>query len=198
MTSDKKSQNSKGFFLEIAKTLLLAIIIIVPVRIFLFQPFVVKGASMEPNFHARDYLIVNEFGYKDVSLFGDLISVEPRKIFARGDIAVFRAPVNNNKDFYIKRIIALPGETVRLTDSQITITNFENPEGFVLDESGYLPEGRITEGGVSLTLSDDEYFVLGDNRNASSDSRSFGAIKRDLVIGRVAIRAFPFTQIDVF
>ena len=97
-----------SFAFEVIKMFVLALVIIIPIRIFLFQPFIVRGASMEPSFHEREYLIINEFGYKDVKLFGDAIHVEPRKEFERYDVAVFKAPIGK-KDFYIKRVIGLPG-----------------------------------------------------------------------------------------
>ncbi len=175
----------------------LALVIIVPIRIFLFQPFIVRGASMEPNFHGREYLIINEFGYKNISLFGDKVHIEPRKEFARQEVVVFRAPTKH-EDFYIKRVIGLPGETVEINDGVVKIYNVDHPEGFVLDESAYLPAGRKTNGTMKVSLGADEYFVLGDNRGASSDSRVFGPVKKTSVVGRVMLRAFPFTTARVF
>jgi signal peptidase I len=178
----------------------LALIIIVPVRMFLFQPFIVRGASMEPNFHEKQYLIINEFGYKNtpVGLFGkNFVTVKPHKDLERYEVVVFRAPVDH-KQYYIKRVIGLPGETVKIDEGVVMIYNDENPQGRVLDESAYLPEGRKTNGTIEVTLGEDEYYVLGDNRPASSDSRSFGPIHKDEVIGKVLIRAWPPSDITIF
>lgn len=194
---DKEQESMRSFVFEVIKMFLLALIIIVPIRIFLFQPFIVRGASMEPNFYEREYLIINEFGYKDVQLFGDAIHIEPRKEFERLDIAVFRAPVGKG-DFYIKRVIGLPGERIVVEDGKVTIFNVEAPQGMELDESHYLPVGRTTNGTQELTLAEDEYYVLGDNRGASSDSRVFGPVNKDLVVGRVLVRAFPLDKMDIF
>ncbi len=195
--TEKKQETIKSFIFEIIKMFLLALIIIVPIRIFLFQPFIVRGASMEPNFHGSEYLIVNEFGYKNIELFGGKFKVEPRKEFNRQEIVVFKAPVKK-KDFYIKRIIGLPGETVEINNGVVKIYNIETPSGKILDESDYLPKNRITSGSMKISLKEDEYFVLGDNRNASSDSRSFGSINKNDVVGRVLIRVFPFNKAHVF
>jgi signal peptidase I len=193
-------ENMKDFIIEVVKMFLLALIIIVPVRMFLFQPFIVRGASMEPNFHEREYLIINEFGYKNtpVSILGkDLVTVKPHKELERLSIVVFRAPYDQ-KQFYIKRVIGLPGETVTIDNGSVKITNAENPEGMILDESAYLPEGRMTNGSMTVTLAQDEYYVLGDNRPASSDSRTFGPLHKDMVIGKVLLRAWPINEFETF
>ena len=200
---DDRSSNSKGdslggFIYEIVKMFVLALVIIVPIRIFLFQPFIVRGASMEPNFAEKEYLIINEFGYKYVDLFDGAITVKPRKDLERGEIIVFREPIGDHKDFYIKRVIGVPGETVEVADGQVKIFNDANPAGFVLDEDAYLPQKRRTLGMVKYTLTDDQYFVLGDNRNASSDSRRFGPITKNDVIGKVLLRAFPLNKVGIY
>jgi signal peptidase I len=195
---DQAEQESmKDFIIEVVKMFFLAIIIIVPVRMFLFQPFIVRGASMEPNFSEKQYLIINEFGYKNtpVTVLGkNLVTIQPRKDLHRSDIVVFRAP-NNEKQYYIKRVIGLPGERIVVDNGEVMIYNTQNPEGYVLDESAYLPEGRKTNGTRDVTLKDDEYYVLGDNRPASSDSRSFGPLHKDAVIGRVLLRAWPINEV---
>ncbi len=203
MSSTKKKtqvqkEDMKAFVVEVVKMFFLAVIIIVPVRVFLFQPFFVRGQSMEPNFSDRQYLIVNELGYKRtaVHIFGkNIVLVEPHKVFARGDIVVFRAPIREQQ-YYIKRIIGLPGERVMVADGIVRIFNAEHPEGFVLDEGGYLPDGRKTGGEADVVLTDDQYYVLGDNRPASSDSRVFGPISKSAVMGRAALRAWPLNKID--
>lgn len=199
--NDKENQESiYDFFLEIVKMFVLALVIIIPVKMFIFQPFIVRGISMEPNFSESEYLVVNEFGYKNtpVSLFGKtFFTVEPNKDFKRYEVAVFRAP-NDEKEFYIKRIIGLPGETVEVENGVVTIYNNEYKDGRILDEAAYLPEGRKTNGSVKVTLADDEYYVLGDNRGHSSDSRMFGPRNEDDMIGKVLLRAWPLSEFGVF
>lgn len=183
----KNIQDEGGFFSflkEISGIILMSLVIVVPIRLFLIQPFIVKGASMEPNFHGGEYLIVNEIGWK-------MSGAE------RGEVIIFKNP-RDEKDYYIKRVIGLPGERVIIKGGQVTIKNDENPNGFVLDESKYLPEGRLTRGNQDKVLAEDEYFVMGDNRYNSSDSRSWGELKQDLVVGKTWIRAFPLKNFEVY
>jgi signal peptidase I len=168
------------FFWELIKVFLLACAIIIPIRYFLVQPFFVRGASMEPNFSDGEYLVIDELSY---------YLREPR----RGEVVVFRYP-NNPSQFFIKRLIGLPGETVRVEDGQITLVNEVYPTGVVLDESRYLPDSMRTGGRVAATLGADEYFVLGDNRAASSDSRAWGVLPGEDIVGRAWVRAFPFDR----
>ncbi|PID52171.1 MAG: signal peptidase I [Candidatus Moraniibacteriota bacterium] len=200
MIEEKEQENMKDFIIEVVKMFFLALIIIVPVRMFLFQPFIVRGASMEPNFSEKEYLIINEFGYKNtpVTILGkDVVTVKPRKELKRYEVVVFRAP-HDEKQFYIKRIVGLPGETVKIAKGEVTIYNDKNPDGILLNESAYLPEGRKTNGLIEIKLADDEYYVLGDNRPASSDSRMFGPLHKNDVIGRVLLRAWPIGAFDLF
>lgn len=190
-----------SFLWEVAKVFFWALVIIVPIRVFLLQPFFVQGASMEPNFKDGDYLIVNEFGYKITKIFDDLkgphlLTVGSFREFERGDVVVFRYP-RNPEQFFIKRIVGLPGEEVRVQDGRVTVFNKENPQGLVLDET-YLARGLVTSGSVERKLTKDEYFVLGDNRSASHDSRSWGALPKDDVIGKVLLRAWPVTEAAIY
>lgn len=168
------------FFLELIKIALLAGVTIGLVRYLLFKPFYVKGQSMEPNFYERDYLIIDEITYRF-------------RLPERGDIIVFRSPVNS--DHYLKRIIALPGERVKVEGDKVIIYNFDLPQGKIVDEP-YINEP--TPGSVSYTLGEEEYFVLGDNRDGSFDSRRFGAIKARDIIGRVWFRGWPFSRATTF
>jgi len=163
----------------------ISLAIILPVRYFLIQPFYVKGASMEPNFHDNEYLIIDELSYR----FN-----EPQ----RGQVVVFRYP-RNPQEYFIKRIIALPGEQVMIKDGKITIFNDESPEGFSLSES-YLPSGLATnyDSEEKVAVGPDEYFVLGDNRGASKDSRSFGPVSKDFVTGKVLLRGWPVSKLTIF
>lgn len=171
------------FFWELIKVFLLAMAIIVPIRYFLVQPFFVRGASMEPNFQDGEYLVIDEISYR---------MREPR----RGEVIVFQFP-RNLSQYYIKRIVGLPGETVVIDDGQVVIQNEVYAQGVLLDESQYLLESVRTGGKVSITLGEGEYFVLGDNRPASSDSRSWGVLSREGIVGRAWIRAFPFDSIGL-
>lgn len=162
---------------ELLKIFLLAMAIIIPVRYFLVQPFFVRGASMEPAFVDGEYLVIDELSYR---------FREPE----RGEIIVFRYPEQPTQ-FFIKRVVGLPGETVRIDGGQVVIINKEYPQGAVLNEQTYLEAGLRTGGKVTTELEADEFFVLGDNRPASSDSRSWGVLPRDDIVGRVWIRAYP-------
>ncbi len=169
------------FVVEIAQIAIFALAIILPVRYFLIQPFIVKGASMEPNFYDSEYLIVDELTYR----FRD-----PE----RGEIVVFRPP-NHEDQYYIKRVIGLPGEKVEVRNGKVTIFNDDYPNGVTLDET-YIDE--ITQGKEQMTLGQDEYFLLGDNRDASLDSRYFGAVDRDNLVGRVWVRGLPIERASTF
>jgi signal peptidase I len=204
----KKSNSSKdevylgvgGFIFEVIKIILLAFIVIVPVRVFLFQPFFVQGSSMQPNFEDGQYLIINELGYKRIPVGREglaLTTVEPYKKIERQKAIVFRYPLDPQK-YFIKRVVGLPGEKVEVKNGKVKIYNDENPDGFVLDESFYLSEGVKTVGEVSLMLEDNEYFVLGDNRQFSSDSRAWGPLEKKYVIGTVLLRAWPLDEVSVF
>ena len=177
-------KNALIFIWEIVKIVVISLAIIIPVRYYLVQPFFVRGASMDPNFNNGQYLVINEIGYR---------FEEPD----RGEVIVFKYPIDPSQ-YYIKRIIGLPGEVVEIKDGYVSVYNQEFPEGKILDESVYLPEERITIGQTYLKLSEDEYFVLGDNRQASSDSRQWGVLPRDNIIGRVWLRAWPFDSAKYF
>ena len=192
--SNTEEYGLKGVIWEIVKMVFWVVVIIVPIRVFLIQPFFVQGASMEPNFEDREYLIVNELGYKTTNVGFSI--VKPFKELQRGDVVVFRYPINP-KIFYIKRIIGLPGEKIEISGGQVRILNSENPNGFALEESEYLPASEETAGETSLTLGN-EYFVLGDNRKYSSDSRSWGPVPGEDVMGKVILRAWPLSKATIF
>ncbi len=171
------------FFLELVKVVALAGITIFLVRYFLFKPFYVKGASMEPTFYEKEYLIIDELSYR----LHDPI---------RGDVIVFRPP-EDQKEFFLKRIIGLPGERVKVAEGHVTIYNEAHPEGITLDET-YLPTDLATTGEQNIVLNADQYFVLGDNRPNSYDSRRFGPIARSSMIGRAWLRGWPFDRVQTF
>lgn len=188
------------FFVEMVKVFLLAAIIIIPIRVFLFQPFFVEGASMEPNFEDGEYLIVNELGYKttEAMIAGKrLFIVEPFLELSRGEPVVFESPRKKGQ-YLIKRVIGLPGETIEVRQSEIHITNDEHPDGFTFDEGAYLRDSVRTTDVSAVTLGEDEYYLLGDNRMNSLDSRVFGPIGKDVIIGRVLLRAWPLSRVAWF
>jgi len=164
------------FVFETLRLIVIVFVTVLLIRTFIVQPFFVVGDSMKPNLHNGDYLLVDEISYR----FGSP---------ARGDIIVFRFP-GNPRENYIKRIIGLPGETVEIKDGQVAISNVKNPGGMEVEEK-YLPADLKTAGNVSRTLEKDEFFVLGDNRGASSDSRSWGTVPRGNIIGRTFVVVFP-------
>ncbi len=180
--------NMKKFFLfvlDISKVVVLSLAIILPVRYFLIQPFYVKGASMEPNFYDHEYLIIDELSYR---------FQKPE----RGQVVVFRYP-RNPQEYFIKRIIALPGEEVQIKNGEIIIFNSAHPAGLTLKEK-YLPTDLETfsSGESKINVGSNEYFVLGDNRNASKDSRSFGAVDYSFLTGKVLFRGWPLNRITWF
>ena len=186
-TTEKKNhfwKSSLSFGLEIVKTVIISLAIILPIRYFIIQPFMVDGASMEPNFFDNEYLIINEISYH---------FTEPQ----RGDVIVFKNPENESQ-FFIKRAIALPGEKIRIKDGNVYIQLKTENKFIQIDESDYLPETTQTFGDCEVTLEKNEYFVLGDNRRNSKDSRIIGPIKENLIMGKVWIRGFLIDRISVF
>lgn len=169
-----------AFIWETAKIVIISLAIIIPVRYFLVQPFFVKGASMEQTFTDGNYILIDEITYRF-------------KNPQRGDVVVFRYPLDTTQ-FYIKRIIGLPGETIDIKNDHIIIYNGQHPDGFTLDEP-YLEPDQHTLGDMKVTLDPNEYFVLGDNRLRSSDSRIWGNVNRSLIIGRVFFRAWPLNEL---
>lgn len=182
---NEKFQEATDFAIEVIKVVLISLAIIIPVRYFLIQPFYVKGASMEPNFLNHEYLIIDEASFRF-------------RAPERGEIIVFRPPNAGVGDFFIKRIIGLPGERVEVKNGKVRIYNQINAAGEVLDESQYLARDLVTHGDQTWQLKDNEYFVAGDNRPASLDSRMFGPIVKEEIVGRVWLRGWPFDRLKVF
>lgn len=178
------TQKVLHFIWDLVKVVCVSLAIIIPVRYFLIQPFYVKGASMEPSFFDHEYLIIDEISYR----FG-----EP----GRGDIVVFKYPKDPSQ-YFIKRIVGLPREKVEIADNKVYIYPAGNQPKFILDESAYLDESVRTLGNKVWTLRPDEYYVLGDNREFSLDSRSFGPVFRELIVGKVWFRGWPVWRIGLF
>lgn len=199
--SQKDAYYGVGSFLwEVVKVFFWALVIIMPIRVFLFQPFFVQGASMEPNFKDGDYLIINELGYKKTNIGFDslnLFTVSPFKDLQRDDVVVFKYP-KNPKQYFIKRVIGLPGEQIKISEGKIIIFNKQNPDGIVLDEKLYLSDDVVTSSEQIRTLKDDEYFVLGDNRQFSHDSRAWGPVSKSHIVGKVLLRAWPLGKSQLF
>jgi len=173
--------------MEFLRVFIIAVALILPIRLFLIQPFYVHGQSMEPSFYDTDYLII------------DKISLRLRPI-KRGEVIVFQyrfSDASKKSRYLIKRVIALPGERVRISDGYITLFTKEQPQGFVLQEDFYQPRSMA---GLfdDRVLGEDEYYVLGDNRPVSEDSENFGPIHKENIVGRVWVRGFPFQRLAVF
>jgi len=187
INSQKKSfkteitQKYIPFIWEVLKIFIIASAIVLPIRYFLFQPFIVKGDSMAPNFQSGDYLIVDELSYR----------FSPPE---RGDIIIFKYPQDTTQRF-IKRVIGLPGETVDVKNGSVTISKDE--KSFTLDEK-YLPSDLKTYGDIRAILSKNEFFVLGDNREFSYDSRAWGNVLREDIIGKAFLRIFPLSTLTKF
>lgn len=169
-----------SFIWEILKFTVLALLIVIPIRIYIAQPYIVSGDSMIPTFSNGEYLIVDQLSYR---------FEKPE----RGDVIVFRFP-QNPKKFFIKRIVGLPSESLEMQDGALIIINDAYPIGTILKEP-YL--ARQYNDTLTQTLQDDEYFVMGDNRSASLDSRIWGPLSEDLIIGRAFVRLLPVTKIGV-
>jgi len=174
-------KNFLSFLFEAIKIVIFALIIVIPIRYFLFQPFLVEGSSMHPNFHDNDYLIVNEISYR---------LRNPQ----RGEVVIFYYPQDRSKRF-IKRIIGLPGETIQAKEGEIFIINSEG-ESTLLDETDYLSQSSI-EQDFEKEIGPDEYFVMGDNRRFSFDSRNWGNLPKENIIGCVLFKVFPLSDFSL-
>src|SRR3989344_1562279 len=165
---------------EFLKIIIIAAIIVLPIRYFLFQPFIVKGDSMVPYLQSGNYLIIDEVSYRFYA---------PH----RGDIVVLKYPLDTTQ-FFIKRVIGLPGETIDIKNGKVTI--LKDGANLVLNES-YLPSDLKTDGNIHETLGQDQYFVMGDNRQFSYDSRMWGILPKSDIIGRAAFRVFPINEMTL-
>ena len=171
------------FFLELVKIALLALVTILLIRYYLFKPFYVKGASMEPNFKESEYLIIDEISYRF-------------RAPERGEVIVFRYP-ENPKEYFLKRIIGLPGETVKVAEGRVYIYNQSHPEGLIISEE-YLSGNLLTAGEKTTLLGQNQYFVMGDNRDFSYDARYWGFVSHEQIKGKAMFvwfsLIFPFGE----
>ncbi|MBI3289955.1 signal peptidase I [Candidatus Microgenomates bacterium] len=169
----------KRFLFDTVQSVALALGIFATVYLFLLQPHEVRGRSMEPNFTDGEYLLTDKLSYK----------IDTPK---RGDVIVFAAPPSREEDF-IKRIIAVPGDTVWVENGKVHINDRELTEGY-LPATTMTFEGPILGESEKVTLAADEYFVLGDNRSHSQDSRYFGIIKKGDILGKAWLVYWPPKQ----
>ena len=177
---DANKSNWKNVLREIVIFALIAFGIVLPFRIYIAEPYLVDGRSMDPSFETGDYLIVDKLSYR---------IKEPE----RNTVIVFKYPKDTGKSF-IKRIVGLPGETVIVKDDTVTIVNSENPNGLVIN-GPYITHPSV--GSHETKLGDDEYYVLGDNRAESFDSRYWGPLQKKYMLGKPIIRLFPVGKIGI-
>ena len=168
------------FSFEFLKTALIVVLLAFFIRYFLVQPFLVVGVSMEPNFHNNEYLLVDQVSYR---------FREPK----RGEVVIFHPP-NAPSDSYIKRIIGLPGETVEIKNGQVYINHYPLVEDYLPPNTATYVSSLQKQKTLKVTLGKDEFFVMGDNRTHSSDSREIGPIPRVNLEGRVALRVLPLRK----
>ncbi len=194
--SDKHSNLWKEL-LEWVKVIVIALIISLPIRYFIAEPFIVNGASMDPAFSTSQFLIVDRVTYR----FN-----EPK----RGDVIVFKYP-NDPSTYYIKRIIGLPGETLNIKNGKVILGKYDSECNTIENRSSaysdciiqtldepYVSSTHASNDTLTVTLKSTEYFVMGDNRAQSSDSRIWGPLDKSFIIGRPIVRLYPFDTLSLF
>ena len=183
---DNSSEESKhpvlNGFGDFTKFASIVIVVVIVIRLFIVQPFIVSGASMVPTFANNDYLIVDEISYR---------VHQPE----RGDVIIFHPPIDM-RSYYIKRIIGIPGDTVSIKNGVVTIKNSQHQDGIILNEL-YISKDTLTED-KSFEVPQGQYFVMGDNRPESYDSRGWGLLPKSNITGRALLRLFPVQTISVF
>lgn len=177
---DTPQESWSSFFLYLVIAVALALL----VRTYIIAPYIVIGASMEPSFYQYHYLLIDKLSYR----FN-----EPQ----RGDVVVLDLPQNEERAL-IKRVVGLPGETVEVENGAVRIISATYPEGMTLEEPYVETANNGGPDGVRISLKQDEYIVLGDNRRVSSDSRTWGVLPRHDIEGRVFIRLFPLSRVGLF
>ena len=172
----KRTRTGKSAFLELFESVAIAIILAVLIRLFIFQPFYIPSGSMEPNLQIGDRIIVSKLTYR---------FSEPQ----RGDVIVFKFPLDPSRDF-VKRAVALGGETVAISDSTLFIDGQPVPEHYLP------PDLRFGDFGPR-EIPQDHYLMLGDNRNSSDDSRMWGALQEDYIVGKAVVIYWPINRISL-
>jgi signal peptidase I len=170
-----------NFFTELLKFALIAIVIVIPIRLFVAKPFIVSGASMEPTFDTGQYLIVDELSYHLGA---------PN----RGDVIIFRYP-RDPSQYFIKRVIGLPRETVHIKNGKVSITTVDGTT-MNLSEPYIVRQGNGAD--MDVSLGNGQYFVMGDNRPESSDSRVWGILPKENIVGRAFLRLLPIESASIF
>lgn len=171
-----------NFFLDFLETIVVALSIFVVIYLFIAQPHEIKGSSMEPNFLNNEYILTDKISYR---------LREPE----RGDVVIFKAPTNQDVD-YIKRVIGLAGDRVKVQSGAVYVNGEKLREDYLEDPTSLFP-GSFMQEGVEITVPPGEVFVLGDNRPHSSDSRQFGPVPMDSLIGKAFVRYWPVTSMGV-
>ena len=166
---------------ETIRFILIALAVVIPIRVYIAQPFIVSGASMDPTFATGQYLIVDEVSYH-------------LKDPVRGDVVIFKYP-KNPKQYFIKRVIGLPGETVIVNEEGKVFIKEVGAEALTTLKEPYV---KFTKSdAVETTLKENEFFVMGDNRAGSYDSRAWGPVSRDLIVGKAFVRLFPLSDTNI-
>lgn len=179
---DAKISGGMSAIREWVQIVVIALIVALPIRFFVAEPFIVNGASMDPTFSTGQFLIVDRLTYR---------FDEP----SRGDVIVFEYPQDPSV-YYIKRIIGLPDETVSIKRGKVSIVNESSPSGFEIDES-YIDAAHASVDTLTVNLGKNEYFVMGDNRSQSSDSRVWGPLNENFIVGRPIVRLLPFGSMSI-
>lgn len=180
-TTPAASHTWRGIILDTAKFVFVALLLITPFRYFVAQPFIVSGASMVPTFEQNEYVVIDKLSYR---------MSEP----GRGDIIIFRYPLDTSQ-YFIKRIVGLPGEEVNIQNGIVTVTG-DSGVARILDEP--YRSSSVSARPMDTVLAEDEYFVLGDNRAASSDSREWGPLQKKHIVGRAFVSLFPLRDVMLY
>lgn len=175
----KAARRFVNFILDFLETIVVALSIFVVIYLFLMQPHEIKGSSMEPNFYNSEYILTDKISYR-------------LHAPTRGDVVIFKAPENPDVD-YIKRVIGLPADRIKIQNGSVYLNGEKLREDYLRDQT-YLPPGSYMAEGVEITIPGGKLFVMGDNRPHSSDSRRFGPVPFDAIIGRAFLRYWPVTS----
>lgn len=181
--TDAHLERKHGILFEIIKYTVISLILVAPFRLFIAQPFIVSGFSMSHTFEPKEYLVVDQLTYR---------TYPPD----RGDVVIFRYPLDPSV-YFVKRVIGLPGETVRIDHGVVSIQGASTTVQTRLDEP-YVSSTPNDTAPTSIALEGDEYFVMGDNRKESSDSRTWGPLQKKFIVGRAFARIFPLIRAGFF